>query len=45
MRRKRTLLLFAAGAMVLGALFVRVGYRSLGWGGYIYVDIVKAWKR
>ena len=39
------LLLFTATAMLLGVLFIRVGYHSLGWGGYIYVDIVNPWKR
>jgi len=45
MRRKRMLLLFTAGAILLGSLFIRVGYQSLGWGGYVYVDIVNPWKR
>jgi len=39
------LLLFVAGAVLFGALFVRVGYQSLGWGGYIYVSTVSPWKR
>jgi hypothetical protein len=24
---------------------VRVGYQSVGWGGYIHLDIVNPWKR
>jgi hypothetical protein len=46
MRRQRKLLLFfAAGAVVFCALFVHIGYKSLGWGGYVYVDIAAPWKR
>ncbi len=44
MRRKRMLLLFALVAVLFGSLFIRFGYRPLGWGGYIYVHVVNPWK-
>jgi hypothetical protein len=42
MRRK---LLFLAAGVVVVAMFVRVGYKRLGWGGYTYIDIAAPWKR
>jgi hypothetical protein len=39
------LLIFAAAVVVIGAMFVRVGYKPLGWGGYVYVGIAPPWKR
>lgn len=44
MRRKRRLLLIATG-LVLIALFVRVGYDRLGWGGYLHIDVAAPWRR
>jgi hypothetical protein len=44
MGRRRLLLFFAAGVVVV-AMFVRVGYKSLGWGGYVYIDIAARWNR
>ena len=44
-RRPRLFLSFVMGTLVLAAVFVRVGYKSLGLGGYVYVDIGAPWKR
>ena len=45
MRRRRKLLLFFAAGVVVVATFVRMGYKSLGWGGYVHIDIAAPWKR
>ncbi len=46
MRRiRRLLLFFAVGVVLAGTTFIRVGYKSLGWGGYIYVGVAAPWKR
>ena len=45
MRRRRRLVLFAVSIVLVSAMFVRVGYKSVGWGGYIHIDIVNPWKR
>ena len=44
-RKRRLILYFTMGAVLLGATFIRAGYRSLGWGGYVYVDLVPLWRR
>lgn len=43
--RRGTLFLFLAAGAIMVAMFARVGYRSLGWGGYVYIDIAVPWKR
>jgi hypothetical protein len=37
--------MFLVAAAVTAGAFVRVGYQSLGWGGYWYVDFVAPWHR
>jgi hypothetical protein len=44
MLRKRVILVAIACVIVL-ATFTRIGYESLGWGGYWYVDLVPPWRR
>jgi hypothetical protein len=39
------LLCFVAGVVVIGALFVRVRYESLGRGWYIHIEVATPWKR
>jgi len=39
------LLFFAVAVVVVAAMFVRVGYNRLGWGGYVQVEFAAPWKR
>jgi hypothetical protein len=37
--RQKWVLLLAVAFLITAATFVRIGYRSLGWGGYWYVEV------
>jgi hypothetical protein len=47
MKRRRRVLLISAFAVVIIvlAMFTRIGYQRLGWGGYVSIDIAAPWHR